>query len=379
MYQVCHNKIGYSDTGSQAAGRLIQMRPLRIAMLVPPWYELPPPGYGGIELVVAGLIDSLVEHGHHVTLFGAGTRTGTGAELAATVGVPQSDRIGQGLPELTHVARANRMIDEGGFDVVHDHTQAGLICAPLRRVPTVATVHGSPSGELAEYLRCVDPVVSLVAISHAQRRLGAGLPWTATIHHGLKSDRPFKSAPSDGPVLWLARFTADKGPDLAIRACQEAGVPLILAGKCNEPGEQQFLEDVIKPMLYPGVELLVNPGADQYCQLLELARCMLLPVRWEEPFGLVMLEAMAAGTPVVALNRGAVPEVIRHGETGMVCDDPAELADAVLAASTMDPAACTRHVLTSFSTDLMARRYERVYRRWAATGPVGASVQRAAA
>ncbi len=338
---------------------------MRIAMLVPPWYELPPAGYGGLELVVAGLIDALLEHGHHVTLFGAGTRSGTGAEFVSTVAHPQYARMGESLPELTHVGRSERLIAEGVFDVVHDHTGVGLLTAPKRSVPTVATVHGDPTGELGELLHCVDPGVALVAISHAQRRMAAALPWTATIHNGLRPQGPVKREPSTGPVLWLARFCADKGPDLAIRACREAGLPLILAGKCNQADEWQYLNEVIAPLLHPDVELVLNPGAAQSHDLLLRARCLLLPVRWEEPFGMVMVEAMAAGTPVVALRRGAVPELVRHGETGLVCDDPRELADALHEARRFDPAACARHVQTSFSADLMASRYERVYRECA--------------
>jgi glycosyltransferase involved in cell wall biosynthesis len=313
------------------------------------------------------LIDALVDRGHHVTLFGAGTRSGTGAEFVSTVEQTQHQRLGQSLPELAHVGRAEQMIREGGFDVVHDHTTVGLFSAPRRRVPTVATVHGCPMGEMADYLRAVDPVVAMVAISHSQRRLGAGLPWTATIHNGLKLPGPCKPAPGDGPVLWLARFSADKGPDLAIEACREAGLPLVLAGKASDPEERRYLDEVIRPMLHPGVELILNPDAEQYRNLLVQARSLIMPVRWEEPFGLVMVEAMAAGTPVVALNRGAVPEVVRHGETGLVCDEAGQLPDALHAAGALDSQTCARHVITSFSAELMARRYERLYRRWAAT------------
>jgi glycosyltransferase involved in cell wall biosynthesis len=346
---------------------MVQGPPLRIAMLVPPWYELPPPGYGGIELVVAGLIDALVDRGHHVTLFGAGTRSGTGAEFVSTVAETQHERLGQSLPELAHVGRADQLIDEGGFDVVHDHTIVGPVSAARRRVPTVATVHGCPTGETADYLRSVDPTVALVAISHAQRRLGSGLPWTTTIYNGLRPEGLTKSEPGDGPVLWLARFSPDKGPDLAIEACREAGLPLVLAGKATEPDEQRYLDEVIKPMLHPGVRLLTNPAAREYRHLLLRARSLLLPVRWEEPFGMVMVEAMAAGTPVVALRRGAVPEVVSHRETGLVCDDPAQLPAALHAAAHIDPAACARRVANAFSAERMARRYERLYRRWSAT------------
>ncbi|WP_347403635.1 glycosyltransferase family 4 protein [Solwaraspora sp. WMMD406] len=342
-------------------------------MIVPPYYELPPPGYGGVEQVCAALVDALVARGNEVTLFGAGSKTGTAANFVSTVREPQADRLGHSLPELVHLARVDRLIEDRSFDVVHDHTTVGPLAAAQRRVPTVVTVHNSPDGELGEYLRGIDRAVALVSISYAQRRVGAGLPWTATVHNGLSTDVSAKPAPTDGPVLWLGRFAADKGPDLAIEACREAGSRLVLAGKATEPSEQRYLDEVVRPMLGPDVELLVNPDRQRCWGLLAEARCLLMPIRWEEPFGMVMLEAMACGTPVVALNRGAVPEVVRHGETGIICTDPRELPDGIRQASGIDPTVCADHVRDSFSPDLMAARYERIYHRWKRAMPLSPS------
>ncbi|MFV2018599.1 glycosyltransferase family 4 protein [Micromonospora sp. LOL_023] len=333
-------------------------------MIVPPYYELPPSGYGGVEQVCAELVDALVARGNEVTLFGAGSKTGTAANFVSTVRELQSDRLGHSLPELVHLARADRLIEDDTFDVVHDHTTVGPLAAAQRRVPTVVTVHNSPDGELGEYLRGIDRAVALVAISYSQRRVGAGLPWAATVHNGLATDVESKFVPSDGPVLWLGRFASDKGPDLAIEACRASGVELVLAGKATEPSERRYLDETVRPMLGPDVELLVNPGRARCWELLLAARCLLMPIRWEEPFGMVMLEAMACGTPVVALKRGAVPEVVRHGVTGMICEDPAELPAAIEQVRQLDPYVCAEHVRTSFSPDLMASRYERIYHRW---------------
>jgi glycosyltransferase involved in cell wall biosynthesis len=341
-----------------------QWPPLRIAMVVPPWYEVPPPGYGGIEHVCAALTDALVARGHDVTLFGVG-RGGTSARFVNTIGEPQYPRLGQTLPELMHAARTNQLIDPDSYDIVHDHTLAGLLSATIRRVPTVTTVHGCPDGELGYFLENVDRAVGMIAISHSQRRVRTDLPWLATVHHGLPAARAVRPAPGSGPVLWLARFTPDKGADLAIQACRAANLPLVLAGKCNEPSERRYLTEVVTPMLGPDVDLVVNPNRDRCRDLLWDARCLLMPIRWEEPFGLVMLESMAVGTPVVALNRGAVPEVVQHGMSGFICADPTELPDALVEASKLDPGTCADHVRLSFSADLMAHRYERIYRKWA--------------
>jgi glycosyltransferase involved in cell wall biosynthesis len=163
--------------------------------------------------------------------------------------------------------------------------------------------------------------------------------------------------------LWLGRFTADKGPDLAIEACRQANLPLVLAGKANQKDEWQYLDEVIRPMLGPDVELVLNGERERTEALTVQARALLLPIRWEEPFGMVLIEAMSVGTPVVALRNGAVPEVVLHGRTGFICHDESELPAALNAATSIDPIDCVEHVRTMFSVPLMARRYERVYRR----------------
>ncbi|WDZ88253.1 glycosyltransferase family 4 protein [Micromonospora cathayae] len=335
-------------------------------MLVPPWYPVPPSGYGGLEQVVAGLVDGLIAGGHAVTLFGAGGWHGTDADYVPTVGDLQHERIGESLPELAHLARVHRLLSPADFDVVHDHTTVGPLLADRRTVPTVATVHGNPVGEYGDVLSLVHPSVGLVAISHAQRRSNPGLPWAGTVHNALETaDFPRKRSPGAGPVLWLARFSPDKGPEVAIAACRAAGLPLVLAGKCTEPGERRHYTEVVEPLLGPDVRVLVNADRDTCLRLLAEARCLIMPIQWDEPFGMVMVEAMATGTPVVALNRGAVPELVRPGVTGLVCDRPEELPAALREVDRLRPEDCVAHVAEHFSTVGMARGYEAVYRRFA--------------
>lgn len=346
-------------------------RPLRIAMVVPPWYELPPPGYGGLEQVCAALVDGLVARGHEVTLFGAGTWTGTRARFVSTVSELEAERLGQALPELAHLVRVEKLIAPGEFDVVHDHTTIGPLVAARRSVPTLVTVHGNPTGELGDILRAVPRQVGMVAISHAQRRLDPNLPWVATVHNGMDTgEMPAKAAPGTGPVLWLARFSPDKGPEVAIRACRAAGLPLVLAGKANEPEERRYLAEVIEPMLGPDLTLYRNADRDTTIRLLLEARCLILPIQWEEPFGMVLVEAMATGTPVVALNRGAVPELVHDGRTGLVCGRAEELPAALGRIGELDPLACVAHVAEHFSAERMACGYEAVYRRLTEAGRV---------
>ncbi|RLP84419.1 glycosyltransferase family 4 protein [Micromonospora sp. BL4] len=343
-------------------------RPLRIAMVVPPWLSVPPPGYGGLEQVVAGLVDALTGHGHEVTLFGAGRHHGTAAgDFVSTVPEVQYPRLGESLPELAHLARVNRMITAGDFDVIHDHTTIGPLVAGRRAVPTVATVHGNPVGEYGDVLGEVDRDVALVAISHAQRRLNPVLPWAGTVHNALDlRGFPRKTAPGPGPVLWLARFSPDKGPDVAIQACRAAGLPLLLAGKCNEPAERRYYEQVVAPLVGDDVTVVFNADRAETLRMLVDARCLIMPIQWEEPFGMVMLEAMATGTPVVAFDRGAVPELVRPGVTGLVCERPEELPAALRAAKGIDPAACVAHVAENFSVERLAYGYEEIFRRFLA-------------
>ncbi|MGN9812232.1 glycosyltransferase family 4 protein [Micromonospora sp. BQ11] len=334
-------------------------------MVVPPWLSVPPPGYGGLETVVAGLVDALVARGHAVTLFGAGNVHGTAADFVSTVPDLQYGRLGEALPELAHVARVNHLVGPADFDVIHDHTTVGPLVAGRRAVPTVATVHGNPVGEYGAVLSDTDRGVGLVAVSHAQRRLNPRLPWVGTVHNSMDTTGiPHKDRPSRGPVLWLARFSPDKGPDIAIRACRAAGLPLVLAGKCNEPAERRYYEQVIRPMVDEDVTVVLDADREATLRLLVEARCLIMPLQWEEPFGMVMVEAMAAGTPVVALNRGAVPELVRPGVTGLICSTADELPSALRAAGRLDPTDCVAHVAENFSTDRTAAGYEAVYRRF---------------
>jgi glycosyltransferase involved in cell wall biosynthesis len=338
--------------------------PLHLAMIGTPFYEIPPTGYGGIELICAALVEALLARGHQVTLFGGGQRSGTPARFVSTTPRLQHDRLGQALPELVHAARVDRLLRSAGdhFDIVHDHSAAGPLTAGSRSAPTVVTVHGGTDGELGDFYADLTDAVGLVAISESQRRQRPALNWIGTVHNAVDPSRFITQHRPDGPVLWLARFTPDKGPDLAIRACRCAGLPLVLAGKCNEPEEQRYLDETIRPMIGDDVRLVLNADRCTTLRLLADARCLIMPIRWHEPFGMVMVEAMASGTPVVALRRGSVPEVVQHGVTGWICDDADDLPQALRRCAELDPYACVAHVRNRFSADVMAHGYEQVYR-----------------
>ncbi|HXP54481.1 MAG TPA: glycosyltransferase family 4 protein [Streptosporangiaceae bacterium] len=342
-------------------------RPLRIAFVTPPWFDVPPQAYGGIELMAGDLIDALVDRGHDVTLVGAGCN-GTRAHFLRTFEHAPSRRLGEPMPEIVHTAWAGRYLEGLDVDVIHDHTLAGPLAAPGRKAPTVVTAHGPVTGETGTYYEKISPDVCLVAISDAQRRLGPQIAWGGTVHNAI-SVAEFTFRPDkDNYVLFLGRFSPDKGAHLAIDAAREAGRPILLAGKLQEPVELAYFRAEIAPRL--GEDARFVGEADRWTKqkLAGRAHCLIFPVCWDEPFGMVMIEAMACGTPVVALNRGSVPEVVADGVTGFILDDPAGLPAAIRKAADLDPVACRRHVERNFDVTVMAEGYERVYAQAAASG-----------
>ncbi|MFL6128951.1 MAG: glycosyltransferase family 4 protein [Mycobacteriales bacterium] len=334
---------------------------LRVALVAPPWFEVPPQGYGGIEALCADLADGLVACGHEVHLFASGSR-GTDAHFIRTYEDPPSERVGDPILEMIHAARVAAAMTDMQLDIVHDHTLAGPLLARARRCPTMLTVHGPLDGELGDYLELLGSTVHLVAISAAQRRSRPELNWAATIPNALRvADYPFRAEKEDY-ALFLGRMNPEKGAHVAIEVAREAGCRLLIAAKCNEPAEQAYFDEQVAPRLGDGVEWLGEADADRKRQLLGAARCLLFPLRWEEPFGLVMIEALACGTPVVALRRGSVPEIVVDGVTGYVRDDAAELPPLLSQVDALDAKACRRRAEEEFDLPVMISRYEQAYR-----------------
>jgi glycosyltransferase involved in cell wall biosynthesis len=335
---------------------------MRIAVVAPPWFEVPPPAYGGIESMCYDLVQGLVARGHEVTLIGAG-RNHSDARFVATYAVPPCGlgTVAGMLHELIHAARAARAIEAIEPDVVHDHSVAGPLAAT--RHPTVVTVHGPVDADGAAFYRNLTPSVHLVALSWAQRRQAPDLRWAGVVHNGIRADSyPFSSRKASY-LLFLGRLSPDKGAHLAIEVANAVGMRLIIAAKCTEPVERRYFEERIRPSLSRDIEWVGEADAAEKRRLLTGARCLLSPVQWEEPFGLVLVEALACGTPVVALRRGSVPEIVVDGLTGFVRDRPDELAEAVRRAEEIDPFACRLDAERRFSVDRMVTGYEEIYRR----------------
>lgn len=342
--------------------------PLRIVLIAPPYFDVPPPAYGGVEAVVADLADALVDRGHAVTLIAAG-KPGTAAQFVPVWEQTIPDRLGEPFPEVVHAAVTRRAVEElahsTGVDVVHDHTLAGPLNAPAYAalgLPTVVTMHGPVDEDLTRYYGVLGSDIGLVAISERQRVLAPDLNWVGMVHNALQIGTwPFRRDKGDY-ALFLGRYHPNKAPHLALDAAHAAGVPLVLAGKCAEPLEKAYFEREIRPRLTPDDHVFGLADAQQKRELLAGAQCLLFPVQWEEPFGMVMIEAMACGTPVVALRGGAVCEVVADGETGIICEHPGELPDAMVRARALDAADCRRRVAEHFNSDQLGAGYERAYR-----------------
>jgi glycosyltransferase involved in cell wall biosynthesis len=333
---------------------------MKLALIAPVWFEVPPDAYGGIEWICAWLAEGLVDRGHDITLIGAG-RSRTNAKFLQTFAEPPSARLGESVPEVIHAAAADQYLRGLDIDLIHDHTLCGPLQARGRTRPTMVTAHGPVAGELGSYFRKLGDSISLVAISNSQRAEAPDLNWSATVHNAIPvNEYPFRAEKEDF-LLFLGRMSPDKGVHLAIQAAREAGRPIVIAGKCNEPAEMAYFDSQIRPLLGSGVEWIGQADAGRKKDLLSRAHCFLFPIRWAEPFGIVMVEAMACGTPVVALRGGSVNEVVSHGTTGFSCDRPSELPFFIDRAGEISPAACREHAMSRFDVSKMVEGYERAF------------------
>ena len=335
---------------------------MRIAILSPVWFPVPPVGYGGIEWVVSLLADGLADAGHDVTLFASGDSF-TRAELASVYDEAPSAEIGQTTPELRHALACYERADE--FDIVNDHSgPLGAALGAASPTPVVHTVHGPLTGEPGELyvtLSKVAPEVGLISLSLNQRKPQPDLPWVATCPNALDLDAYPVHTERGEYLLFLGRMSADKGCHRAIEVATEVGVPLKIAGKMREPAEREYFETYVAPHLGEGVEYLGETSHGKKVALLQNARATLFPIDWEEPFGLVMIESMACGTPVIATRWGAVSEVIEEGRSGVIVDDYHEMAGALADADRLEPLECRRYAEERFSAGRMVRDYESAY------------------
>lgn len=342
-------------------------RPLRIALIAPPWYPVPPRGYGGTELVVDLLRRELLARGHAVTVFGA---EGSAEGVVPVAPAAWSGDLGHGHASwdrhFTYVSRVARQLAGTTYDVIHDHTRPpglqlwGGWQRPGERI--VSTQH-EPMTEPRETTLCeVRDAVRFVAVSQAQAATMRRLPAYAVVHNAVDlANLRVNERPGDY-LLMLARVTPTKGQHVAIEVSRALGMPLVLAGKVDStPQGQAYFESEIRPRLGRDITYLPTTAGTEKQELIATAAAGLFPLRWEEPFGLALAECMASGTPVVCTPRGAAPEVVRPGVTGFLAEDVAGLSAAVESALALDRGVCAKDARARFAPARMAEAYERVY------------------
>jgi len=341
---------------------------VRIAEIAPVWYSVPPEGYGGIELVVSLLADGLVERGHDVTLFASG-RSLTKATLVSQFDPPPpSSELGDVWYDAEHVLGA--LLDCAEFDVVHDHSgvvgpaMGALVAALVPHAPPIVhTLHGPWTPRARRFYGFLQDRVHLVAISDDQRAANPDVRYAGRVHNGIDLSAYELVEDKEDFLVYIGRASPEKAPALAIEVARRAGLPLAMIVKRNEPPERAYWDEVVTPALHDGVEVFEHVTHKVKAELLGRARALVLPIQWPEPFGLVMVEAMACGTPVVACPAGAAPELVVDGETGFLRHDVEGLAAAVGRAGELSPRACRRRAVERFSAPAMVAGYEAVFGR----------------
>jgi glycosyltransferase involved in cell wall biosynthesis len=340
--------------------------PLRVGMLAPPWVTVPPERYGGTEAVIDVLSRGLLAAGHEVVLF---TTADSGCPVPKqwTYAVPPLP-MGSVLPEIHHVqAGYDALLD---CDVIHDHTIAGPVWAATlsERPPVLVTQHGEFSPEVCAVLAHLQHAVTVNAISHSQAAMARGVGVQAVVHHGLETGRFPVGAGEGGFAMYIGRCTPEKGLDTAIAIARGAGVPLVVVAKMREVVEQRYFTETIEPLLGDDITFLGEVPPPERNRLLAQACALINPISWPEPFGLVMAESLACGTPVIAYPAGAAPEIVDDGVTGFLCKSSEEAAQALRDVGQLDRDACRAAVQERFSAERMVADYVALYRLVIASG-----------
>jgi glycosyltransferase involved in cell wall biosynthesis len=341
---------------------------LKIGLIAPPWLPVPPKRYGGIELVIDGLARGLMAAGHDVLL---AVPAGSTCPVPQIPGLPASDpyRMGCTVIEIPYALSAYAALKE--VDVIHDHTVAGPLCVrPRRGRPVVTTNHGPFNVDLNPiYAEMSRQGVGVIAISHHQASTAQNVEIAAVIHHGIDvADIPVGNG-NAGYACALGRMAPSKGIREAVLIAREAGVPLRIAAKMREPLERQYFDGCVRPLLGGDIEYLGELNAAEKFELLGGAFALLNPIQWPEPFGLVMIEALACGTPVVATRCASAPEIVADGDTGFLRLELSALAQALHRAPELDRKRCREKAVTWFTTSRMVAEHLQLYRRFLEAGP----------
>lgn len=336
---------------------------MRIAQIAPLYERVPPRLYGGTERIVSYLTEELVRQGHEVTLFASGdSKTSAKLVRCCDMALRLNPIVRDPLPyHVIMLEEVRQRADE--FDVLHFHID--LLHAPLVRDfadRTLTTLHGRLDLPDLSPFYAVFRDLPLVSISHDQRKYLSHANWVGTVHHGIPANLPFQLNPAEGYLAFLGRIAPEKGPDRAIEIAARSGMPLKIAAKVDRV-DQSYWEEKIRPMVedHSNVEFIGEIDEHDKARFLGDAAALLFPVDWPEPFGLVMIEAMACGTPIIAFGRGSVPEVLEDGMSGFIVDTVEQAAAAVGRIASLHRAKVRAEFERRFTVDRMAREYAEIY------------------
>lgn len=336
---------------------------MRIAQVAPLYVATPPTSYGGTERIISGLTEELVRQGHDVTLFATGdSRTSAKLVVCAPKAMGFDHIFESGAAHVAMLAQVYRRASE--FDVIHAHLDYPVLSfASQSKTPTVITLHGAL--DIPGYPEALTafPDLNYVSISNNQRTPLPQLHWLATVYHGLDvRSYPFNARPGSY-LLFVGRISPEKGPDRAIAIAKACGIPLKIAAKVD-PKDRKFYEREIKPQFDdPLIENLGPVDERRKRELMRDALALLLPIRWPEPFGLVFIEALACGTPVLTCPSGAAPEILSDGVTGFMCESDEELIEAARRVSEIERAGCRAWAEQQFDRSRMTANYLSVYQQ----------------
>lgn len=331
---------------------------MRIGLIAAPWIPVPPLGYGGIERVVDSLARGFTAEGHEVRLAAASDST-CPVPLVRGMRSSQPGELGFSLLELSHVVRAYEGLQD--VDIIHDHTLAGpLVARRVSTMPVVTTIHGPLIPASEDLYRAMAADTAIIAISRDQASRIPDVPITRVIHHGMDASAVRTGSGQGGYACFVGRMSPDKGVVEAIHIARRAGIPLRIAAKMRERDEIEYFRSAVEPMLGSNEEFMGELGdADKY-RLMGEAVVFLNPIQWNEPFGLVMIESLSTGTPVVGTPIGSAPEIVDHGKTGYL-GPTEELHRLLPLAAALDRSHCRDRALKMFSTERMVRNHLDLY------------------
>ncbi len=346
---------------SDSPGPAQNRSPLRVGIIAPPWLPVPPVAYGGTENVIDILARGLVAAGVDVALVTTGDAT---CPVTRRWVFPHALGVGNGgvAEEACHVIGAYTLLRD--VDIVFDNSMVGPIYAlSIPSPPVVTTNHGPFNEILTPVYRAISQRTPVIAISHHQASEADGVSIAGVIPHGIDVERIPFGAGTGGYTAFLGRMHPNKGIEEAIMAARAAEMPLRIAAKMTELAEREYFMSRVAPRLGGDIEFVGELGRIEKYDFLKEAVCLLNPIRWAEPFGMVMIEAMACGTPVVTYDRGSATEIVDQGETGFLCDDESSLVEALHKVTSLKRSRCRAAVEQRFSSHRMAADHIALYRR----------------